>query len=124
VTLMQVRSLLLPPGVPDFLTRTRIVRRGAVTLQGRAWSGRAAITRVEVSADGGGSWFEATVGAAPGPYAWQPWEARWHADTPGDTVLLCRAHDATGAVQPVEQFWTARGMGNNMAHRVAVRVID
>jgi DMSO/TMAO reductase YedYZ molybdopterin-dependent catalytic subunit len=124
VSLMRVRSLLLPPGLPDFLTRTRIVKRGAVTLRGRAWSGRAAITRVEVSADGGASWFGATVGPAPGPYAWQPWEARWDADTPGDTVLLCRAHDATGAVQPIEQFWTARGMGNNMAHRVPVRVVE
>jgi hypothetical protein len=27
-------------------------------------------------------------------------------------------------MQPIEQFWTARGMGNNMAQRVAVRVVE
>jgi DMSO/TMAO reductase YedYZ molybdopterin-dependent catalytic subunit len=57
VTLMRVRSLLAPPSLPDFLTRTRVVRHGVVELHGRAWSGRAAIARVEVSADGGASWF-------------------------------------------------------------------
>ncbi len=124
VTLMQVRSLLLPPGLPDFLTRTRVVRRGVVELQGRAWSGRAAITRVEVSADGGDSWFAAIVDPAPGLHCWSSWHARWQADAPGDHLLVCRATDANGAVQPIEQFWTARGMGNNMAQRVAVRVVE
>ena len=124
VTLMGVRSLLIPPGIPDFLTRTRVVRRGPVELRGRAWSGRAAITRVDVSADGGASWFAAIVAPAPAPDCWQAWEARWEADTPGDYHLLCRAHDANGAVQPIEQAWTARGMGNGMAQRVAVRVVD
>ncbi|HEY7294925.1 MAG TPA: sulfite oxidase, partial [Dehalococcoidia bacterium] len=46
----------------------------------------------------------------------------WDASTPGVFELLCRATDASGAVQPVEQVWTARGMGNNMAQRVRVRV--
>ena len=124
VTLMRVRSLLTPPGLPDFLTRTRVVRRGMVELHGRAWSGRAAITRVEVSADGGATWFAATIEPAPGPHCWSVWRAQWHADAPGDHLLLCRATDASGAVQPVEQFWTARGMGNNMAQRVAVRVVE
>lgn len=124
VTLMRVRSLLLPPGLPDFLTRTRVVRRGTVPLHGRAWSGRAMIERVEVSADGGATWFAATVSPAPGPHCWQAWSADWHADTPGEHLLLCRAFDSLGAAQPIEQVWTARGMGNNMAQRVPVRVIE
>ena len=124
VTLMRVRSLLAPPGLPDFLTRTRVVHRGVVELHGRAWSGRAAIARVEVSADGGASWFPAMVDPAPGPHCWQAWHARWHAAAPGDHILLCRAYDTNGVMQPTEQFWTARGMGNNMAQRVAVRVVE
>jgi hypothetical protein len=123
VTLMRVRSLLIPPGIPDFLTRHRIVRRGPVELRGRAWSGRSSITRVEVSADGGATWWEAGVSSPPGPHAWQAWHTTWEAGTPGVYDLCCRAQDASGAVQPVEQAWTARGMGNNMAHRVRVQVI-
>ncbi|HVC31167.1 MAG TPA: sulfite oxidase [Steroidobacteraceae bacterium] len=123
VTLMRVRSLMVPPGVPDFLTRTRIVRRGEVELRGRAWSGRSRITRVEVSTDGGTTWAAAEVEASPGPYCWQGWRYRWSAERPGASELCCRASDTAGNVQPVEQHWTARGMGNNAVQRVAVQVI-
>ncbi|HEU5330325.1 MAG TPA: sulfite oxidase [Thermomicrobiales bacterium] len=123
VTLLRVRSLMIPPGIPDFLTRVRVVRRGQVALHGRAWSGQAAITRVEVSADGGASWAAAAVDAPPGPYCWQAWRYVWEATDPGEYELCCRAHDSAGNVQPVEQYWTARGMGNNMAQRVRVQVV-
>ena len=36
VSLMKVRALIVPPGVPDFVTRARIVKAGPVTLRGRA----------------------------------------------------------------------------------------
>lgn len=55
-------------------------------------------------------------------HAWQAWRYTWDAAHPGTYELLCRAWDATGAVQPAEQAWTARGMGNNMAQRVRVQV--
>jgi DMSO/TMAO reductase YedYZ molybdopterin-dependent catalytic subunit len=122
VELMRVRSLMVPPGFPDFLTRTRMVPRGAVELVGRAWSGRAAVTRVEVSTDGGRTWADAALNEPSGPYAWQGWRHVWDAATPGEHELICRATDSTGEVQPVDQSWNARGMGNNMAHRVRVYV--
>jgi sulfane dehydrogenase subunit SoxC len=122
VTLMRVRALLLPPGIPDFLTRMRLLERGPVSLSGRAWSGRAPITRVEVSTDGGICWADAELEPAEHPHAWQAWRYTWDASTPGVYELLCRATDAAGAVQPVAQAWTARGMGNNMAQRVRVQV--
>jgi len=122
VTLMRVRSMMIPPGFPDFLTRTRVVARGAHVIEGRAWSGRAAIARVELSGDGGATWIDAEVAPADAPHAWQGWRAPWHADRPGAHELVCRATDARGAVQPLDAAWGARGMGNNMAHRVRVLV--
>jgi hypothetical protein len=124
VALMRVRSLMEPPGIPDFLTRTRVLRRGVIDLRGRAWSGRQQIVRVEVSTDGGQAWADAKLEpAASGARAWQAWHFRWQADSPGNYELVCRATDAAGDIQPVTQAWTARGMGNNMAHRLAVRVV-
>jgi hypothetical protein len=124
VTLMRVRSLMVPPGIPDFLTRTRVVTRGEVELVGRAWSGRAAIRRVEVSVDGGRTWADADLAppSAANPHAWQGWRYMWNAQSSGAHELVCRATDDQGSVQPVDQFWTARGMGNNMAQRVLVHV--
>ena len=123
VTLMRVRSLMLPPGIPDFLTRTRVVARGRVELRGRAWSGRSPIARVEVSADGGASWGDAQVEPQSSQYVWQAWRLEWHAEHPGTYELCCRATDATGACQPTDAHWTARGMGNNAVHRVVVIVV-
>jgi hypothetical protein len=68
------------------------------------------------------TWAPAEVDAPAHRYAWQAWRYAWQA-TPGLYELRCRATDASGAAQPSESFWTARGMGNNEAHRVAVTVL-
>ena len=53
ITHMRVKSLMVPPGIPDWYTRRRLVDAGAVTLMGRAWSGGGVpIARVEVGIDG------------------------------------------------------------------------
>src|SRR4051794_11902140 len=82
VTRIRPRALLSPPGWPDFMTRERFVRAGPVPLSGRAWSGRAPVTRVEVSTDGGRTWDDAALApTAPAhPYAWRSWG---YAGTPG-----------------------------------------
>ena len=119
VTRIRPRALMIPPGFPDFLTRARIVERGAVELRGRAWSGLGPIERVEVSVDG--TWRDATLGPALGPFAWRGWSCAWDA-TPGAHVLACRATDAAGNVQPLEQPWNLQGMGNNLVQSVPVTV--
>jgi DMSO/TMAO reductase YedYZ molybdopterin-dependent catalytic subunit len=122
VTRIRPRALLIPPGYPDFMSRTRFVPPGEHELIGRAWSGYAPITRVEVSSDGGGSWAEASLEPAAGRWAWHRWTYRWLVTEPGRHELLARAHDAAGQVQPVDQPWNLQGMANNMAQRVAVVV--
>jgi len=119
VTLMRVRSLMIPPGIPDFMTRTRVVRRGLVELRGRAWSGRVPIACVEVSADGGSSWAPAELEEQSCAHVWQAWRFEWDV-RPGAYELCCRATDMAANQQPLEAFWTARGMGNNAVHRVQV----
>jgi hypothetical protein len=125
VSLIRVRSLMIPPGIPDFLTRTRAVQPGPVRLQGRAWSGEGRITTVDVSVDGGATWAPAQVAEPTGPGVcnWQAWSYDWDASTPGTYELCCRATDSAGNVQPFDQYWTARGMGNNMVHKVSVQVV-
>src|SRR4051812_23766320 len=124
VTRIRPRALLAPPGWPDFMTRERFVRAGTVPLSGRAWSGRAPVTRVEVSTDAGKTWDDAELAPADPahPFAWRPWIHRWTA-TPGRCELLVRATDEEGA-QPVEQEWNRQGMANNLVQRVPVTVLD
>ena len=121
VTRMEPRSLMVPPGIPDFLTRTRFVRPGPSTLEGRAWSGWAPVERVEVSVDGGASWADAELGEAPSPFAWRGWTYEWDA-AEGEHELLSRATDATGRTQPVDTSWNHDGYCINAAQRVRVVV--
>src|SRR5881397_861869 len=86
------RALMVPPGIPEFMTRERTVAAGACELEGRAWSGHAEIAGVEVRVDGG-EWKPATIGAELGPWAWRGWRFTWDAK-PGVHVLECRARDA------------------------------
>jgi len=122
ITRMQPRALMVPPGFPDFLTRRRIVEAGRCELRGRAWSGWAAIGRVEVSTDGGRGWSHATLEPQPSPYAWVAWTFAWDA-TAGEHELLVRAFDAAGNAQPLEQPWNLGGFSNNAVQilRVTVR---
>ncbi len=118
---IQPRSLMEPPGIPDFLTRERFVAAGPCTLQGRAWSGWGPVERVEVSADGGSTWADAELGPAAGPSAWRPWSFVWET-APGAYELCCRATDSAGNVQPLEAIWNVGGYANNSVQRVQVTV--
>jgi DMSO/TMAO reductase YedYZ molybdopterin-dependent catalytic subunit len=116
---IRVRSLMMPPGIPDFFTRTRFVDAGEVRLRGRAWSGEGPIRRVEVLVDGQPA--DARLDPPLGRFAWQSWSYDWQA-RPGEHELACRATDAAGNTQPDEQPWNYQGMGNNLIQRIPVTV--
>ncbi len=122
VTRMLPRALMVPPGVPDFMSRTRYVTAGAHAIEGRAWSGRAAVARVEFSDDGGASWADAALGEPASRYAWCGWKHEWNAQVPGEYELCVRATDAEGNVQPDDQNWNLEGVQNNAIQRVRVVV--
>ncbi len=119
VTRIRVHALMVPPGIPDFFTRRRVVDAGPVTLRGRAWCGQAAVERVEVGVDG--AWREARLEPALGSHAWRAWSYDWNA-TAGEHELTCRGTDAAGNVQPTEQPWNHQGVGNNLVQRMVVSV--
>lgn len=120
VTTMRVKSLMVPPGIPDWYTRHRVVERGPVPLFGRAWSGGGTpVVSVAVGVDR--VWNEARLDPPQGDFAWRGWRYRWDA-TPGEHVLECRATDADGETQPLDPPWDNVGLGNNAVHRVPVTV--
>ena len=116
ITQIKVKSLMVPPGVPDWLSRDRCVNEGEVTIYGRAWSGGGkTITRVEFGING--NWQEAKIIGRTGKYAWTLWQYIWKAE-PGEFILQCRATDETGETQPKDPPWDFGGFGNNAVQSV------
>ncbi len=114
------RALLVPPGFPDFMSRTRVVRPEPVELSGRAWSGGAELASVEVTTDGGDSWRPARLEPDGGHrWAWRRFTAEW-SPTPGHYRIGARASTVDGVVQPLDQVWNRGGFANNAVHLTPV----
>lgn len=116
---IEPRALMIPPGIPDFLSRERVAEPGRHLLRGRAWSGYGPVERVEVAVDG--DWRDAELEPPLGPYAWRGWTCVWDAE-PGEHELRCRATDATGRTQPDAAAWNHGGYCNNAPQIVRVKV--
>jgi DMSO/TMAO reductase YedYZ molybdopterin-dependent catalytic subunit len=121
---MYPRALMVPPGIPDFMTRERTLDAGPCAIEGRAWSGHAPVSGVEVSTDDGATWSPAVLDPEDlGRWAWRRWCFDWDA-RPGTHVLSCRARDEVGNEQPASARWNVGGYANNEVQRVAVYVRD
>jgi len=124
VTRMLPRALMVPPGIPDFMSRVRFLAPSRQVLSGRAWSGCAPVTKVEVSVDGNETWAAADLGDPLSAYAWRPWSYIWDARNPGDYELSVRASDGAGNVQPTGASWNREGVQNNAVQRIRVVVTE
>jgi hypothetical protein len=120
---MLPRALMVPPGIPDFLSRARTLPRAACAIEGRAWSGFGPVAEVEFSFDGGASWARAELDPPPGPHAWQAWRHTWTPAAAGACELCCRARDVAGNTQPLTARWNFGGYANNEVQRVLVTVV-
>jgi DMSO/TMAO reductase YedYZ molybdopterin-dependent catalytic subunit len=89
---MPVKSVVDAVGTPE-------VGRQSV-LRGRAWAGEASIRRVEVSTDAGATWQDAALTGSNEPSSWVFWELPWTPSVAGEQVLVTRATDSLGRVQP------------------------
>jgi sulfite oxidase len=79
------------------------------------------IARVDVSLDAGHSWQLADLGPEVGPWAWRLWQATVNLPA-GQTEIIARAWDTSGAVQPErpDQVWNPLGYANTAWPRIRV----
>ena len=100
--------------------------RGFYEVSGLAWSGGGAISRVEVSTDGGRRWADAEIRGTAHPMSHTRFSYQWTWDGQ-ETELLSRCTDETGQVQPTraqvaeffgeradDESFRVRGMDNSI----------
>jgi sulfane dehydrogenase subunit SoxC len=101
---MEVKSIITSPS-----TGLSLRGPGLYEITGLAWSGLGRVRRVEVSADGGRTWAEAALGEPVLPKSFTRFRMAWRWDG-GPAVLMSRAVDESGAVQPTRaSLVTERG---------------
>ncbi|HWT38309.1 MAG TPA: sulfite dehydrogenase [Paraburkholderia sp.] len=105
---MDAKSVITRPSAGH-----RLTVHGFYPVVGLAWSGRGAIRRVEVSTDGGKTWQDAALDEPARDRALTRFHSGWVWN--GEpTVILSRATDSTGYVQPTrEALVQARGLNSN-----------
>ena len=91
----------------------RSVKAGVVYVTGVAFSSGSPIRRVEVSSDGGRSWIDAPfMGPDLGRFAWRQFALPLRMAA-GNYVVVSRATDTAGNVQPEQRLENAHGYSNN-----------
>lgn len=114
---IRVNSLISRP-----LDEDRILA-GESVVEGFAWSGTAEVDRVDVSIDGGQTWRLANWASPSHRFAWRRWRLPWH-PARGVYAIVARAHDRSGAMQPLERSnWNPGGYGWQTAHSLRVMVV-
>lgn len=98
ITDIQVKALVARPGTGETLKVATAYR-----VHGAAWAGEPTVTKVEVSTDGGAGWTAAKLLGKAVPFAWRLWEHEWRPVKAGKYVVLARATDSRGRVQPLKR---------------------
>jgi len=101
---MEVKSVITSPSGMQSMREP-----GLYQISGIAWSGFGRVRRVEISADGGKTFAEAALDGPVLPKALTRFRMPWRWDG-SPSVLMSRAVDETGAVQPTRAaLMTSRG---------------
>lgn len=115
---MPVKSLITNPrsGLKHKLSQKLL-------LNGHAWVGDKAVSKVEVSINYGKTWQLAELTPPVNKNAWQHWNIELSFPNSGYYEIWSKATDSEGISQPmVLPEWNPRGYLNNACHRISIQV--
>ena len=92
------------------------------SVRGIAFGGDTGVKQVDFSADGGRTWHAARLGKDEGKYGFRRWETRFTPKAKGAIVLMVRATNSNGEVQPADANWNPSGFMRNIIESTPVSV--
>jgi sulfite oxidase len=82
---------------------------GKIAVGGFAWAGEDDIKAVDISIDNGATWRPARLTGEQARYAWRRFEFDFTAPRPESCLILSRATDSKGRMQPAVSQWNPSG---------------
>jgi DMSO/TMAO reductase YedYZ molybdopterin-dependent catalytic subunit len=113
---LAVKSLITQPA------EGAIFPPGAVAVAGFAWAGENDVTKVDISIDNGVSWQPAKLVGETARYSWRRFEYTFSAAKPESVLILSRAADSKGNVQPAVSHWNPSGYLWNQYDAVRIEI--
>jgi DMSO/TMAO reductase YedYZ molybdopterin-dependent catalytic subunit len=89
-------------------------------VKGIAWDGGYGIRSVDVTADGGRSWYAAELGPDLGRFSFRTWSYRFQPAKSGDYPVMARATNRQGSTQTAELIFNPAGYHNNVMQRIVL----
>ena len=117
ISTLPVRSFITSVAAGAVLHKGR-----RIELKGIAFDSGAGIKTVEVSIDGGQSWRDATLGEDLGRYSFREWRLPVSFSSPGRAVMMVRASNRQGEVQPMTADWNPAGYRRHVVETTAVTI--
>ena len=119
----EAKLFTFPMGVKSVITSPspglHMREPGIYQISGIAWSGSGRIEHVELSTDSGKSWAEAGLDQHVLPKCLTRFRAAWRWDG-GPAVIMSRAIDEEGNVQPVREDWVEGRAAGTFYHYNAI----
>lgn len=113
---MPVKSLITTPGAGATLAV------GNINVGGFAWAGENDIKGVDISIDNGATWQPARLTGEQARFAWRRFEYTLNADKAQSYLILSRATDSLGNMQPAVSQWNPSGYLWNQYDSVRIEV--
>jgi len=113
---LAVKSLITTPAAGA------AIAPGKIAVGGFAWAGENDITRVEVSTDNGASWLPARLSGEKASFTWRRFDFDFTATKPQSYLILSRATDSKGNMQPAVAQWNPSGYLWNQYDSVRIEV--
>ena len=113
---LAVKSLITTPGTGAALPA------GKIAVAGFAWAGENDITKVDISIDNGATWQPARLTGGQARFTWRRFEYAFNATKLQSYLILSRATDSQGNVQPAVSQWNPSGYLWNQYDSVRIEV--
>jgi sulfite oxidase len=111
-----VKSLITRPA------NGAVVPPGGIQVAGFAWAGENDITKVDISIDNGATWQPAKLTGEQARYSWRRFEFSFNAAKPESVLILSRATDSKGNMQPAVSQWNPSGYLWNQYDSVRIEI--